>query len=127
MEIIIKHKKTFGLIFWLWGFIIIVLSILPNTPKLEIDLNNKILRLDYVIHFIVYFTLSILFLLWKADKYLKIKSNLLFYFLLGALLFAGLSEFIQTFIPGRSFNPIDFLFNTGGIILGIIAPKLILK
>ncbi len=127
MEIIIKHKKTFGFIFWLWGSVIIILSVMPNTPKLEIDFNNKILRLDYIIHFTVYFTLSILFLLWKADKYLKIKSRLLFYFLVGALIFAGLSEFIQTFIPGRSFNPMDFYFNVTGIVLGILIPKLLLK
>lgn len=127
MEILIKHKKLFAAIFWIWGFTIVFFSIIPNGPKLQIDINNKILRLDYLLHFLVYFTLSVLFLFWKADKYLSIKTKLILYFLAGALLFSIATELVQTYIPGRTFNPIDFFSNAAGIIAGIFVPRLFFK
>jgi len=66
-------------------------------------------------------------LFWKADKFFKIKSSLLFYFFLGGLVLAGLSEYSQSLMPGRSFNPFDLFSNASGIIVGVFVPKLILK
>ena len=54
-------------------------------------------------------------------------SQRIVYFFVGAIILAGLSEYVQTFVPGRTFNPIDFYSNVSGIIVGIIAPKLVLK
>ena len=127
MEFILKNKKTFAVAFWIWIVIIISFSVIPNGPKMQIDIKNNIYRLDYILHFLVYFSLAILYLLWKADKYFKVKPVLLLYFLIGGLILSGLSEYAQTFIPGRTFNPIDFYFNVSGVIAGIVAPKLVLK
>lgn len=127
MKFVFRNKKIFAIAFWIWILTIIVFSVIPNGPKMQIDINNNIYRLDYILHFLVYFSLAILYLLWKADKYFKVKSIILIYFFVGALILAGLSEYIQTFVPGRTFNPFDFYSNVSGIIIGIIAPKLMLK
>ena len=94
---------------------------------MKIDVKDQSFRLDYILHFLVYFSLAILYLLWKADKYFKVKPVLLAYFFVGGLILSGLSEYAQTFIPGRTFNPVDFYSNVSGIIVGVIAPKLVLK
>lgn len=127
MELVIKYKKLFAFTFWIWIVIIITFSVIPNGPKMEINFKNSVYRLDYLLHFLIYFSLAILYLLWKADKYFKLKSNLLLYFLIGGLALAGLSEYAQSIIPGRTFNPLDFYSNTSGIIVGIITPKLIFR
>ena len=127
MEFILKNKKIFAVAFWMWIVIIISFSVIPNGPKMQIDIKNNIYRLDYILHFLVYFSLAILYLLWKADRYFKVKPVLLLYFLIGGIILSGLSEYVQTFVPGRTFNPIDFYSNVSGIIAGVVAPKLVLK
>ena len=127
MEFIIKNKKIFAFAFWFWIAIILYFTLIPNSLKLSLDIKEQSYRLDYILHFIVYFNLAILYLLWKADRYLKVKPIFLTYFLIGGLLLSGLSEYAQSFIPGRTFNLFDFYSNVSGIIVGIIIPKLVLR
>lgn len=125
MEFIIKNKKIFAFVFWLWIAIILYFTLIPNMLKLNVNIKDHNYRLDYILHFIVYFCLAILYLLWKADHYFKVKPIFLLYFLIGGLFLSGFSEYAQSFIPGRTFNPYDFYANAAGIILGIIIPKLV--
>lgn len=127
MEFLLKNKKLFAILFWVWFVLILYFTLTPYSPKLKVEIKNQSFRLDYLFHFLVYFGLAILYLLWKADIYFHVKTKHLFYFFIAALFFSGLSEYAQTYIPGRSFNPIDFYSNTTGVLVGIFVPKLILK
>jgi VanZ family protein len=127
MEFLLKNKKLFAILFWFWVALIIYFTLTPNSPQLKIDVKEKSFRLDYIIHFLVYLSLAILYFFWKADNYLNIKTKHLILFLATALIFSGLSEYAQAYIPGRTFNPIDFYSNAAGVILGIIGPILVLK
>jgi len=127
MEFLIKNKKWFAIIFWLWVVIILYFSLAPQTPQMKVEIEGKSFRLDYLLHFLVYFSLSILYLLWKADNFLNVKLKYLAYFLIVALIFSGLIEYAQLYIPGRTFNPIDYYSNASGIILGVAAPKALLR
>lgn len=127
MDFVLKNKKLFALAFWIWIVAILYFTLSPNSPKMQIDIKNTIYRLDYILHFLVYFSLAILYILWKADNYFKVKPTLLISFLIAGIILSGISEYAQTFIPGRSFNPFDFFSNISGIIAGIVVPKLVLK
>ncbi|MFP4023440.1 MAG: VanZ family protein [Thiohalospira sp.] len=124
MDIIFRNKKLFGFIFWFWLIIILLASTLPGGPEMKTEFNEKSIRLDYLLHFIAYFSLAIFYLLWKANKYFNLKPRLLYIFLIGGLFLAAGSEIAQSFIPGRTFNLNDFYANAAGIITGVIAPKL---
>lgn len=125
MDIIFRNKKIFGFLFWFWLILILIISIVPGGPEMKATFNNKSIRIDYFLHFVAYFTLAIFYLLWKANKYLHIKTHLLYSFLIGGFILAAGSEAIQSLIPGRTFNPYDFYANAAGIILGVIAPKML--
>ena len=125
MDIIFKNKNIFGFLFWIWLFLILIMSILPGGPEMKTELNDKSIRLDYLLHFIAYFSLAIFYLLWKANKFFNLKPRLLYSFLIGGFILAAGSEAIQSLIPGRTFNPYDFYANAAGIIAGVIAPKLL--
>ena len=127
MNFILKNKKIFAFAFWFWIAIILYFTLTPNSIKLSIDVRDSRFRLDYILHFLVYFSLAILYLLWKADSYFKVKTIYLIYFLVGGLLLSGCTEYAQTYIPGRTFNIYDFYSNVSGIILGVAIPKMILK
>lgn len=127
MEYVLKNKRLFSFIFWLWVTIILYFTLTPNSPQMKVDVKEQSFRLDYILHFLVYFSLAILYLLWKADNFLNVKVKYLIYFLAGALILSGLIEYVQLYIPGRSFNPIDYLSNAAGIILGVVIPKILFK
>jgi VanZ family protein len=94
------------------------MSSIPQIPVPKIKAFNLKVRLDYFVHFIEYFILSIFFILWRLDKksIFKLKTFLL-YIVIG-LSIAFLDEFHQIFIPGRAFNIIDFMLNGSGFIIG---------
>ena len=127
MEYVLKNKRLFSFIFWLWVAIILYFTLTPNSPQMKVDVKEQSFRLDYILHFLVYFSLAILYLLWKAESFLNVKVKYLIYFLAGALILSGLIEYAQLYIPGRSFNPIDYLSNAAGIILGVVIPKILFK
>ncbi|MEA3316839.1 MAG: VanZ family protein [Bacteroidota bacterium] len=128
MSLLLKYKKYSQIIFWLWLSIIFVLSILPKTPNLKVELKSgDILGLDYFIHFAVYFVLALLFFYWKANNEFKVKlKSALVFIIIG--LFCGVAiEACQLFIPGRAFNIIDIFANSGGVILGAIIPRFVYR
>ena len=123
MEFILKNKKLFAIIFWFWVAIILYFTLTPRSPYMKVEIREQSFRLDYILHFLIYFGLSVLYMLWKADNFLMVKNKYFVYFLITALMLSGMSEYAQTYIPGRSFNPIDYYLNALGIILGLLAPK----
>ncbi len=112
-----KRKTIFRIISILWAAIIISISSIPRLPVPDMHLG---FRLDYVIHFGIYFVLSLFVFLWKADKkgYLNIKQ----YFVVIMLwcVFAVADETHQLWIPGRTFAWQDMLSNILGFISGIV-------
>lgn len=127
MEFVLKNKKRFAFLFWVWVAIILYFTLTPNSIRLKIEIHEENIRLDYLMHFFIYLSLAILYFFWKTDNNLNIKTKNIIYFLAAALFFSGLSEFAQAYIPGRTFNPVDFYSNATGLILGVVGPKMILK
>jgi VanZ family protein len=104
--------KTHRLIFWLLIISLIVVSSLPIGGELNrtIELNKFDFRLDYLLHFIAYFIIGIAAALaykpnWKV--------------LLLLIIFAMAEEGHQYWIPNRTFNPMDLMYDMIGLFSGI--------
>jgi VanZ family protein len=102
-----------------------MISSIPNLPTPKIKALDSNIRLDYVIHFLAYFILSLFFMFWRmdTDSGLKFKKVLLFIVL--GMCFALLDEIYQKLIPGRTFNIIDFMYDSIGFSIGIFSMFLI--
>jgi VanZ family protein len=79
------------------------------------------IRLDYISHFV-------LFIPWVILAYLSFGKESAFlnfdaYIFISLLIFAVLSEYIQYYLPYRTFNINDLLANVFGVLLGIILAK----
>lgn len=127
IERIKKYKTQIKIVFWLWLVFIAVVSSLPNIPTQEINIWDEPFRLDYLEHFGVFAILLGLFTLWKSDDsgLFNIRKN--YPFVLGLLFFAIIDELHQLWIPGRSYNPLDLIYNLLGSISGMYLTKFTLR
>lgn len=77
------------------------------------------MRMDYLLHFLAYFTFGSLYVLWRGNRNFEIKSTELAILSAAAISFSILMEYLQLLIPGRSFNVVDMLYNMIGVICGV--------
>ena len=110
----------FKVSFYAWLIALLILSYYPKLPTTKIEIGDEIIRLDYIGHLIFYAVLIVLFLLWKADSEFKTSKRIFIFSLLVGLIFASINEILQLFIPERTFNPLDMIYNCLGIILGAL-------
>lgn len=114
----INIRRFTGVLFWVWVSVIIVLSIIPGIPDHDIKIRGFEIRMDYIEHFVVFAVLAVLLKFSRSNsinnkkRWLNMVLNIIF-----GLSFSYLVEFIQIYIPGRAYNPVDFIYNMGGFIL----------
>ncbi|MHC1703481.1 MAG: VanZ family protein [Tenuifilaceae bacterium] len=118
MQLQTTHFRKTLLIYTLLIFVMAVITI----NSYEKSLNNTYVlsfRLDYLIHFVVF--IPWMWLVWKAYdvNFRKDLLQAITWIFLG-LIFAGLTEGIQYFIPYRAFNINDLLANSIGVLLGAL-------
>ena len=102
----------------LWLTAILVASFMPSqhlSPKLMLFPNQ-----DKVIHFIMYFGLTFLFL-YDARKSRKLSNTFIIVSVLSIACLSGLIEFLQPILSNRSKDGYDFFANgTGAAMAGLI-------
>ena len=99
---------------------------MPFENENSIDPLN-IPHLDKLIHFIMYFSLTFVFLFDIMPVKLKqIKNAFFFYYFLSILFISGILELIQEFyIPGREGSIIDLIANIFGLFAAVFTYKFI--
>ena len=114
----INIRRFTGVLFCIWILIIIILSVIPGIPDHDIKVKGFEIRMDYIEHFVVFAVLAVLLKFSRSNSiknkkhWLNIGLNIIF-----GLSFSYLVEFVQIYIPGRTYNTVDFVYNMGGFIL----------
>jgi hypothetical protein len=68
------HKKVIWLsLFIAWTSLIIYMSLRPGANEL-LKKHFFEIRMDYLLHFLAYFALGSLYVLWRGNKNFEIKS-----------------------------------------------------
>ena len=119
---ILKNKSLFRKLFWLWLITIIILTAIPIPwlPDAKIATKSGFeLRLDYFAHGGLFLLMFVFYYFWKLYLTPKIDIKHFVIFIFGSLIFSYLDEYIQTFIPSRSYNIVDFYYNASGIVFGL--------
>ena len=115
-----KKNKFLKTLFFLWFFIVFVLSIMPVNNKVSFN----IIGLDKIVHFLLYFVCSfICFFSYGIEK--QEKRHL--FVLILCIGYGILLEIIQYFIPYRSFSFLDIIANSLGDFFGLFSSKRINK
>ena len=113
MNWIKNNQKIVFFSFLLILVVITLLSLLP--PRSTVDLGNK----DKLSHFVAYSVLATNALLIRVFR-----SNTLL-LILCLVVFGGLMEFFQGFVPGREVSTWDMAANSGGVLIGFALTQLI--
>jgi VanZ family protein len=109
-------------LFWVYTISIPILAVLPINGS-NSRLNNTYLvsiRLDYLLHVGIYFLWMILYKLAYSSKIAAFRKNESLLLVLLVVLFALLSEVVQSLIPYRSFNINDLIANLIGVFIGVL-------
>ena len=92
---------------------VVLMYVLPVNTKGELNTHHVAgLRLDYVLHALLFLPLPVLLIDPKAKP-----GNFLLLFA-AALCVAAAAEYIHALIPYRSFNPNDLIANVCGALIG---------
>jgi len=108
------------IIFYIWLFLIILLALIPISTASKIKIHSKTFRIDYFEHFIVFAIGGVLNVFKENDFSSKKNKISLIKWLSILILLSLIVEIIQIFVPFRTVNIKDFLFNVYGLFTGTI-------
>lgn len=106
------------MIFWLWLLLLLILNVIPTNGTLVDKETRAGFRFDYLTHFLAFLILP---LVYRCIRYhggtLFTSNQLLNAFVVSGICATGF-EYIQHFLPYRTFNPQDLFYNLAGVIFG---------
>jgi len=111
-------SRTLNWLIIAYWSIILLLSVVSLNGSLAIT-KGKVLgfRKDYLFHILLFIPWMILAKWrWKESN----KKNIFWFALSFGIMFAGISEAIQIFVPYRTFNVIDLAANCLGVVIGAL-------
>lgn len=108
-----KIKRWLFILLCIYIVSVVLLNVLPL--RLAESLNEMHFlefRADYLTHLLI-------FLPWSLFQFLFFRKRKIIWFFIG-LVFAVAIESVQYYLPHRSFNPYDLLFNITGLCLSYL-------
>ena len=117
-----KVVKRGDLYLWLlvgWFVVVVVFSVIPLSNDLKDLYENRFVRGDYLIHFLVFLLGYLIYRLNARQAGNHEASSWPRALLIFILVIALLAEAVQLLIPSRTFNLYDVLANYTGISFGI--------
>jgi hypothetical protein len=115
-----RLRQLSAILFWIWSAIILIVSISPGAGVGSAIIGDYKFRLDYPLHALGFIPLPVLS--WirmgcirNSPDQSGYRIAIIFCFFL-----AIVAEVLQIFVPTRSFNPLDIVSNSSGVVLGVI-------
>ena len=107
-------------IFWIWIGALFTGALIPGMGVGSIEIDSFSFRADYLLHALAFFGIVAIFAMARRNEVVIFK-RFAWTKLILLCIFLGLTiEVLQHFIPGRTFNPIDMLFNLVGLTVGLL-------
>lgn len=120
-EKLLSRRSTYRFIALTSVVAIFGISSIPNLPQPEIEYPGVWeIRLDYLFHFLVFFVPGFSVVLWLSDSSARMSKSRYGLILLVGIAFGLADELHQLYVPGRRFNPVDFILNAAGFTAGTL-------
>jgi VanZ family protein len=115
-------QKLYRYLFWIGYFAVFIFAFIPiagSLSKVKLGPESFHIRLDQLLHFVVYFLICMYYLAGQQRGFSLFSENPLTKFILLLLLLAIVTELAQLWVPERAFNVFDMVANVGGVIIGL--------
>jgi VanZ family protein len=119
---IIVHKRIYRYIFWVGCLSVLITTFLPITSelnKIHIGPEAFYIRLDHLLHLLVYFLICMYYLFGVKKRFSLFEKDSLHRFGLIIFLLAVVTEVFQAWVPERTFNVFDPISNMTGVVIGV--------
>lgn len=123
-----QRNKLYRSIFWTGYLAVLITTFIPvagELNKTHIGPEAFNIRLDHLLHLIVYFLICMYYLFGVRKGFTLFEKNSLLKFVLLILLLATVTEVVQLWIPDRAFNVFDMISNVAGLIAGMGVIKMV--
>jgi VanZ family protein len=114
------NSRLWSIAFVIYVVALIIMNVIPNfTPSsLQLD-DDSVFRTDYILHILVFILLPVIYYFSRGRTFAdRLLINRRYIFIAG-LFFSMFVELIQLAVPGRTFNPMDMIFNGVGFLVGV--------
>ena len=116
-------QKFYKSLFWIGYFLVLItafINIAGSFNDINIGKDLFKIRLDHLIHFAVYFLICVFYLVGLRKGLNLFTSNPFKKFILLILTLATVTEVVQLWVPVRTFNPMDWVSNVAGVLVGLL-------
>jgi VanZ family protein len=114
--------RLYRFLFWSGYLSVLVTAFIPvkgGLNKITIGPESFHIRLDFLLHFLIYFLISLYFLFGNRMGFSLFNRNPGLKFIILILILGIMTETLQLWIPERSFNFFDLLANITGFMSGL--------
>ena len=121
-------QPLYKLIFWLEYIAVLITAFLAlpwQLDKIRVGTLDFHIRLDHLLHLLVYFLICIYFYAGQKNGLVLFRQRALTKFLILIFILATVTEVVQLWVPSRSFNPMDWITNISGVIIGLVVMYLL--
>jgi len=125
-------ERLYRIIFWIGYIGVIIATLIPiqrvNFNKINFGPDAFHIRLDHLLHFVVYLLICIYYLAGRRKGLSLFDTDPLRKFVLLVLFLGIVTELIQLWVPERAFNLFDLVANVAGVVAGLfVIPSLTLR
>jgi VanZ family protein len=116
-------QNLYKILFWLGYFAVFITAMLYlpwDLDKIHVRTINFHIRLDHLLHLLIYFLICIYFYVGQRNGLILFRDHSLVKFLAFIIFLATVTEVVQIWVPYRAFNPMDWVANISGVIIGLI-------
>ncbi len=117
-----NKENLYKIAFFLGYISILVVTFIPvlgNLNSMKIGPDAFKIRLDFLLHFLVYFFICLYYLFGLRLGYKLFYNHAFSKFTIMVVTLAIFTELVQIWVPSRSFNIFDIISNLIGVILGV--------
>ena len=123
---LVRHKILLLCLSIAWLVCLAVLSLIPYDGSEILPETDSDFRWDYLEHFSGYLALGGLVTLWRLNRNFTLPFLEIIIIIGTGFVVSFLLEYGQIFIPGRTFNIIDVVYNISGLTAGILCAWIII-
>jgi VanZ family protein len=121
-------QKLFRYIFWSGYFLVFIATFIHiggDLTKIKLGLKAFQIRLDHLLHLVVYFVICIYYLfgLWSGLTLFNLHSLRKFIFIM--MILGTVTEVVQLWVPERTFNVFDLVSNVAGVMIGLAVIEMV--